>query len=76
MTALREVKLLKELASPHIVKLMDVFVHKSNLALVSMGRGMNLSLLLLQTSPMVPSFQPSCAFHACARAESILHFQS
>lgn len=35
MTALREVKLLKELDSPHIVKLMDVFVHKNNLALVS-----------------------------------------
>ena len=35
MTALREVKLLKELDSQHIVRLMDVFVHKNNLALVS-----------------------------------------
>lgn len=34
MTALREVKLLKELDSPHIVKLKDVFLHKNNLALV------------------------------------------
>ena len=34
MTALREVKLLKELNSPHIVKLLDVFVHKNSLALV------------------------------------------
>ena len=36
MTALREVKLLKELQSPHIVKLVDVFAHKNNLALVRM----------------------------------------
>lgn len=34
MTALREVKLLRELQSPHIVRLVDVFAHKNNLALV------------------------------------------
>ena len=34
MTALREIKLLKELDSPHIVRLLDVFPHKRNLSLV------------------------------------------
>ena len=35
MTALREVKLLKELQNARIVRLVDVFAHKQNLALVS-----------------------------------------
>ncbi len=34
MTALREIKLLRELDSPHIVRLLDVFPHKQNLNLV------------------------------------------
>lgn len=34
MTALREVKLLRELKDPNIVQLLDAFVHKDNLALV------------------------------------------
>lgn len=34
MTALREIKLLKELRHPRIVQLLDVFEHKSNLSLV------------------------------------------
>ena len=34
MTALREIKLLKELDSPFIVRLLDVFPHKGNLSLV------------------------------------------
>ena len=34
MTALREIKLLKELDSPHIVRLLEVFPHKRNLSLV------------------------------------------
>lgn len=34
MTALREIKLLRELEDPHIVRLLDVFPHKGNLALV------------------------------------------
>lgn len=34
MTALREIKLLKELDSPYIVRLLDVFPHKRNLSLV------------------------------------------
>ncbi len=34
MTALREIKLLKELESPYIVRLLDVFPHKRNLSLV------------------------------------------
>lgn len=34
MTALREIKLLKELRSPSIVRLLDVFPHKRNLSLV------------------------------------------
>ncbi len=34
MTALREIKLLKELRSPHLVQLIDVFPHKRNLLLV------------------------------------------
>jgi hypothetical protein len=34
MTALREIKLLRELHSPHIVRLLDVFPHKRNLSLV------------------------------------------
>ncbi|KAK9838165.1 hypothetical protein WJX81_005984 [Elliptochloris bilobata] len=34
MTALREIKLLKELHSPYIVRLLDVFPHKRNLSLV------------------------------------------
>ena len=33
MTALREIKLLKELSHPHIVRLIDVFPHKRNLNL-------------------------------------------
>ena len=34
VTALREIKLLKEVRSPHIVRLLDVFPHKRNLSLV------------------------------------------
>ncbi|KAK9795936.1 hypothetical protein WJX73_008230 [Symbiochloris irregularis] len=34
MTALREIKLLRELSSPHFVRLLDVFHHKVNLCLV------------------------------------------
>jgi len=34
VTALREIKLLKELQGPHIVQLLDVFPHKRNLSLV------------------------------------------
>ncbi|EIE18761.1 Pkinase-domain-containing protein [Coccomyxa subellipsoidea C-169] len=34
MTALREIKLLRELESPYIVQLLDVFPHKRNLSLV------------------------------------------
>ncbi len=34
MTALREIKLLKELKGPHIVQLLDVFPHKRKLTLV------------------------------------------
>lgn len=33
-TALREIKLLKELKSPHIIELIDAFPHKGNLHLV------------------------------------------
>lgn len=32
--ALREIKFLKEIHSPHVVELLDVFEHKSQLALV------------------------------------------
>ena len=35
VTALREIKLLKELNGPRIVRLLDVFPHKGNLSLVS-----------------------------------------
>ena len=35
VTALREIKLLKELHGPRIVQLLDVFPHKGNLSLVS-----------------------------------------
>lgn len=34
VTALREIKLLRELRSPYIVRLLDVFPHKHNLLLV------------------------------------------
>lgn len=34
MTALREIKLLRELEDPYIVRLLDVFPHKRNLSLV------------------------------------------
>lgn len=34
VTALREIKLLKELHSPQVVQLLDVFPHKGNLSLV------------------------------------------
>ncbi len=34
VTALREIKLLKELRSPHLVQLIDVFPHKHSLLLV------------------------------------------
>lgn len=34
VTALREIKLLKELNSPHIIRLIDVFPHKKNISLV------------------------------------------
>ena len=37
MTALREIKLLRELTSPHLVRLFDVFSHKANLCLVSLS---------------------------------------
>ena len=35
MTALREIKLLREIENPFIVRLLDVFPHKRNLSLVS-----------------------------------------
>ena len=35
VTALREIKLLKELRSPRLVQLIDVFPHKHSLLLVS-----------------------------------------
>ena len=35
MTALREIKLLREIENPYIVRLLDVFPHKRNLSLVS-----------------------------------------
>lgn len=35
MTALREIKLLRELEHEHIVRLLDVFPHKRNLSLVN-----------------------------------------
>ena len=35
VTALREIKLLKELTCPNVVQLVDVFQHKQNLSLVS-----------------------------------------
>ena len=34
MTALREIKLLREIDNPFIVRLLDVFPHKRNLSLV------------------------------------------
>jgi hypothetical protein len=34
MTSLREIKLLKELRSPYIVSLLDVFPHKRKLTMV------------------------------------------
>ena len=34
MTALREIKILRELESPYVVRLLDVFPHKRNLSLV------------------------------------------
>ena len=34
VTALREIKLLKELHGPHVIQLLDVFPHKRNLSLV------------------------------------------
>ena len=37
MTALREIKLLRELTSPHLVRLFDVFQHKVNLCLVRLS---------------------------------------
>jgi hypothetical protein len=37
--ALREIKFLREIKSPHVVALLDVFEHKNNLALVSCRRG-------------------------------------
>lgn len=37
VTALREIKLLRELHSPYIVRLLDVFPHKRNLLLVRAG---------------------------------------
>ena len=36
MTALREIKLLREVDNPFIVRLLDVFPHKRNLSLVSL----------------------------------------
>lgn len=34
MTALREIKILRELRDPHVVQLLDVFAHKANIHLV------------------------------------------
>ena len=36
MTALREIKLLREIDNPFIVRLLDVFPHKRNLSLASL----------------------------------------
>ena len=36
MTALREIKLLREIDNTFIVRLLDVFPHKRNLSLVSL----------------------------------------
>ena len=35
MTALREIKLLREIKNPYIARLLDVFPHKRNLSLVT-----------------------------------------
>ncbi len=44
VTALREIKLLQELRSPHLVQLLDVFAHKrKNLQLVRARRAAALS---------------------------------
>ena len=45
VTALREIKLLKELTCPNVVQLVDVFQHKQNLSLVSAGQGLPCPLL-------------------------------
>lgn len=34
MTALREIKILRELQDPYVVQLLDVFSHKANIHLV------------------------------------------
>lgn len=39
VTALREVKFLRELNSPHVVRLLDVFPQKRGISLVGGGRG-------------------------------------
>jgi hypothetical protein len=35
MTALREIKILREIDNPFVVRLLDIFPHKRNLSLVS-----------------------------------------
>ncbi len=47
MTALREIKLLREIDNPFIVRLLDVFPHKRNLSLVCRSP---LNLLLYVTA--------------------------
>ena len=63
MTALREIKLLKELRSPHLVQLIDVFPHKHNLLLVRHSSRTDSTAILLMfctsaTSPPI-HLQPS-----------------
>lgn len=47
MTALREIKLLRELHHPRLVQLFDVFSHKANLFLVPPVLTAGLSLVLV-----------------------------
>ena len=55
MTALREIKLLRELEDPHILRLLDVFPHKGNLALV---RGPSLTPQSPRTPPSPDAQEP------------------
>jgi hypothetical protein len=59
MTSLREIKLLKELRSPYIVSLLDVFPHKRKLTMVRRCRG-RAALRTAMVSTAAPGAQGAC----------------
>ena len=73
VTALREIKLLRELHSPYIVRLLDVFPHKRNLLLVRAGsdsRSLGSALRGTPLQPANPGSRAAAAHSDCVTLQT------